>query len=62
MYSLPVHIIPKPDSDMMCLVVDHSSGDFSPNLMIMWEDIVEGLTQQAAYTGCLYHVEQAQLS
>ena len=38
MYSLLVHAIPKPDSNMMCLVMDHSSGDFSPNSMIAWED------------------------
>ena len=41
MYSLPVHTVPKPDSDMMHLVVDHSSGDFSPNLMVVWEDVAE---------------------
>ena len=41
MYSPPVHIVPKPDSDMIHLVVDHSSGDFSPNLMIVWEDVAE---------------------
>ena len=40
MYSLPVHAISKPDSDTMCLIVDHSSRDFSPILMITWEDIM----------------------
>ena len=40
MYSPLVHAIPKPDSDTMCLVMDHSSGDFSPNSMITWEDVV----------------------
>ena len=40
MYSLPVHATPKPDSDTMHLIVDHSSGDFSPNSMIAWEDVV----------------------
>ena len=40
MELLPVHAVPKPDSDTICLVMDHSSGDFSPNLMIMQEDIV----------------------
>ena len=39
MYSPLVHSVPKPDSDTMQLVVDHSSGDFSPNSMITWEDI-----------------------
>ena len=40
MELLPVHAVPKLDSDTICLVMDHSSGDFSPNLMIMQEDIV----------------------
>ena len=39
MYSPLVHAIPKPDSDTMCLVMDHSSRDFSPNSMILWEDV-----------------------
>ena len=39
MYSPLVHAVPKPDSNTMHLVVDHSSGDFSPNPMITWEDI-----------------------
>ena len=40
MYSPPVNAVPKPDSDMMRLVVDHSSGDFSPNSIIVWEDVM----------------------
>ena len=40
MYSPPVHAVPKPDSDMMRLVVDHSIGDFSPNSIIVWEDVM----------------------
>ena len=39
-YSLPVHAIPKPDSNTMHLVMDHSSGDFSPNSMIVQEDVM----------------------
>ena len=39
MFSPLVHAVPKPDSNMMHLVVDHSSGDFSPNSMIAWEDV-----------------------
>ena len=40
MYSPPVNAVPNPDSDMMRLVVDHSSGDFSPNSIIVWEDVM----------------------
>ena len=32
--------MPKPESDTMQLVIDHSSGDFSPNSMITQEDVV----------------------
>ena len=39
MYSLLVHAMPKPDSEMLRLVIDHSSGDCSPNSMITCEDI-----------------------
>ena len=39
MYSPLVHAVPKPDSEMLCLVINHSSGDCSPNSMIACEDI-----------------------
>ena len=39
MYSPPVHAVPKPDSEMLQLIVDHSSGNYSPNSMITHEDI-----------------------
>ena len=39
MYSPPVHTVPKPESDTLHLVVDHSSRNFSPNSMIAHEDI-----------------------
>ena len=39
MYSPLVHAIPKLDSELLWLIIDHSSGDFSPNLMIACEDI-----------------------
>ena len=39
MYSPLVHAVPKLDSEMLQLVVNHSSGDCSPNLMITHEDI-----------------------
>ena len=51
MYSPPVHAVPKPDSDMMCLVVDHSSRDFSPNSMITREDVM-GVWLDRLHTLC----------
>ena len=39
MCSVPVHAIPKPESDTLRLVVDHSAGDFSPNSRIDKDDI-----------------------
>ncbi|KAG2738124.1 hypothetical protein P692DRAFT_201681446, partial [Suillus brevipes Sb2] len=34
MYSVPMHTVPKPNSDKLRLVVDHTAGDFSLNSMI----------------------------
>ncbi|KAH7904309.1 hypothetical protein BJ138DRAFT_1019301, partial [Hygrophoropsis aurantiaca] len=34
MYSVPIHTIPKPHSDKLRLIVDHSAGSFSLNSMI----------------------------
>jgi hypothetical protein len=39
MYSVPVHAVPKPNSDKLRLVVDHSAGDYSLNSMIDSDDI-----------------------
>lgn len=39
MYSPPVHAVPKPDSDTLRLVVDHSSGEYNLNSMITREDV-----------------------
>jgi hypothetical protein len=39
MYSTPVHAVPKPRSDKLRLVNDHSAGNFSLNSMISREDI-----------------------
>ena len=41
MYSTPVHSIPKPRSEKLRLVNDHSAGTYSLNLMIQREDVVE---------------------
>ena len=38
-YSPPVHTVLKPGTDMLHLVVDHSSGEFRPKTMIAHEDI-----------------------
>ncbi|KAG2747704.1 hypothetical protein P692DRAFT_20647863, partial [Suillus brevipes Sb2] len=34
MYSVPMHAVPKPNSDKLRLVVDHTAGDYSLNSMI----------------------------
>jgi hypothetical protein len=34
MYSVPMHTVPKPNSDKLRLVVDHTAGEFSLNSMI----------------------------
>jgi hypothetical protein len=39
MYSVPMHTVPKPNSDKLWLIVDHTAGDFSPNSMIRSDDI-----------------------
>jgi hypothetical protein len=39
MYSVPIHTVPKPGSDKLRLVVDHSDGCFSLNSMIEREHI-----------------------
>ena len=61
MYSPLVHAVPKPDSDMMCLVMDHSRG-LLPQLNDHVGRCHGGSTQWLAHTGSLYHAEQAQLS
>ena len=40
MYSTPVHAVPKPRSEKLRLVNDHSAGRFSLNSMIAREDVV----------------------
>jgi hypothetical protein len=40
MYSTPVHAVPKPRSEKLRLVNDHSAGNFSLNSMIAREDVV----------------------
>lgn len=34
MYSMPIYTVPKPNSDDLCLVTDHSAGKYSLNSMI----------------------------
>jgi hypothetical protein len=38
MYSTPIHVVPKPNSTKLRLVVDHSAGEFSLNSMIDLDD------------------------
>ncbi|VDC04894.1 unnamed protein product [Peniophora sp. CBMAI 1063] len=39
MINVPVHVVPKPHSNKFRLVVDHSSGNFSPNSFIPKHDV-----------------------
>src|ERR1700734_1996004 len=39
MYCSPIHTIPKPGTNTLCLINDQSDGDFSPNSMIDCDDI-----------------------
>ena len=39
MYSTPIHAVPKPRSDKLRLINDHSARTFSLNSMIMWADV-----------------------
>ena len=39
MYSMPIHVVPKPHSSDFRLVTNQSAGDFSLNSMIHREDI-----------------------
>jgi hypothetical protein len=38
MTTIPLWVVPKPHSDKLRLVVDHSAGDYSPNSYILPED------------------------
>jgi hypothetical protein len=38
MYSTPIHVVPKPNSTKLRLVIDHSAGRFSLNSMIDLDD------------------------
>jgi hypothetical protein len=40
MYSTPIHAVPKPRSEKLRLVNDHSAGQYSLNSMILREDVV----------------------
>ena len=39
MYSMPIHVVPKPNSSDFHLVTNHSFGQYSLNAMISHEDI-----------------------
>lgn len=38
MTTIPLWVVPKPHSDKLWLVVEHSAGDYSPNSFILAED------------------------
>ncbi|KAI0085718.1 hypothetical protein BDY19DRAFT_860302, partial [Irpex rosettiformis] len=39
MYAMPIHAVPKPNSDKLCLVNNHSASTFSLNNMISKDDV-----------------------
>jgi hypothetical protein len=39
MYSMPIHVVPKPDSQKLRLVVNHSMGEHSLNSMILRDSV-----------------------
>lgn len=41
MYSIPMHMVPKPNLDKLCLVIDYTAGEYSLNSMIDSDDIKE---------------------
>ena len=41
MYSMPMHIVPKPGIKKFCLVTDHSAGEFTLNNMISHADVAD---------------------
>ena len=40
MTAIPIGVVPKPHSNKLRLVVDQSSGDFTPNSFIPWQSVV----------------------
>ena len=48
MYSMPVHVVPKPGVKKFRLVTDHSAGEFALNNMISREDVA-GVTLDNVY-------------
>ena len=53
MYSTPVHAVPKPRSEKLRLVNDHSAGSFSLNSMIAHEDISRKMDTISNLVGAL---------
>jgi len=58
MYSSPVHAVPKPGSDALCLINDQSANKFSPNSMIDSKDVagtcMDGIKSLGASL-CAFH-------
>jgi len=39
MHTSPIHTVPKPHLDKLQMVINQSTGQYAPNLMIKWEDV-----------------------
>ena len=39
MHASPIHAVPKPHSEKMCMIINQSTGPYAPNMMIKCEDI-----------------------
>ncbi|KAF8238116.1 hypothetical protein L208DRAFT_1243471 [Tricholoma matsutake] len=58
MTTIPLWVMPKPHSDKLCLVVDQSAGDFSPNSFISPEDASVHLDSLHALGAALIRVRE----
>jgi hypothetical protein len=59
MYSAPIHSAPKPQSDNLRLINDHSAGRFSLNSMIVREDVtgaqMDNISDLVSALLCYHH-------
>ena len=56
MTAIPIGIVPKPHSDKLCLMVDQSSGNYSPNSFIPRQDVAVPLNNLHDLGAILHNV------
>ena len=56
MTAIPIGVVPKPHSNKLCLVVDQSSGDHSPNSFIPWQGVTAPLNDLHDFSALLWNV------